>query len=88
MAISISSLRERTGRVGRNRPEGYVEVRDPVSDKLLFEVSPERALIRIRRRRQIVIFNLASIGLEYVGSENIGAVPCVPCVVDKRHLTT
>lgn len=85
IAKADSSVRERTGRIGRNRPGGYVEVRDPVSGKLLFEVSPERALIRIRRRWQVVIFSLASVGLEYSGNEDIKAVPCI---VDKRHLTT
>jgi len=85
IAGTDAGVRECTGRIGRNRPEGYVEVRDPDSDKLLFEISPERALIRVRRRWKVVIFNLASVGLKYVGNENMGSVPCV---VDKRHLTS
>jgi hypothetical protein len=86
MAIAEADglIEGRVGRTGRYKPEGFIEVRDPVTDKLLFEVCPELALIRTRRRRTVVIFSLASVGLQFVGRENVEELPSLPFLVDRR----
>lgn len=44
---------------------GYEEVREPFTNRLLFEISPERSLIRIRQRKTLTIIDLAQYGLVY-----------------------
>ncbi len=44
---------------------GFEEVREPSTNRLLFEIAPERSLIRILRRKVMTVIDLAEYGLVY-----------------------